>query len=78
MHGVANRRRYGNKMLYLVRWKACWTPESNIDDKDWVEASLEVNRDPRRRHSTRLANSAEEEMAKHKKIMMIVKLDDAL
>ena len=78
VHSVADKRRYGERMLYLVIWKACWTPESNIDDKEWVEASLKVNKDPRRRHSTRLAMSIEDELIKYGKIMTVIKLDDCI
>ncbi len=75
-HEVVDKGRLGDKTLDLVRWKVCWAPESNIDDQDWVKASREVNKDPRRRQSTRLTNSAAEEMLKYKDIMMVVKLDE--
>ena len=78
VHSVADKRRYGERVLYLVMWKACCTPQSNIDDKEWVEASLKVNKDPRRQHSTRLAKSVEDEMIKDGKIMTVTKLDDCV
>lgn len=41
------------RVLYLIQWKACWTPESYIIDKDRIPASLEADKDRNRRRSIR-------------------------
>lgn len=30
------RGKSGDEVIYLIRWKWCWTPQSNIDDMTWV------------------------------------------
>ncbi|KAK5404405.1 hypothetical protein LTR06_009552 [Exophiala xenobiotica] len=75
VHSVVDRRVHGFETVYLVRWKACWTPESNIEDKSWIAPALKAHRDPNRRRSMRLVNSFEERMGKYEKVMVVVKLD---
>jgi hypothetical protein len=75
VHSVVDSRVYGNETLYLVQWKACWTPESNIDDKSWIAAALEAHRDPNCRRSARLENSVEDRRKKYEKMMLVVNLD---
>jgi hypothetical protein len=31
--------RCGDDLIYLIRWKLCWTPDKNIDDLSWVMTS---------------------------------------
>lgn len=34
--------RCGEDVIYLIRWKLCWTPNKNVDDLDWVMSSHQV------------------------------------
>lgn len=54
VHQVLEKSSSNNSNLYLVRWKACWTPESCIDDQSWLTASLAANYDKQARRSERL------------------------
>jgi hypothetical protein len=66
----------GNENIYLMRWKACWTPESNIGDMQWVLASYAANNkrlDCRR--STRIGSTAPDRVAKNLAIMVVVGLE---
>ncbi|KIW18211.1 hypothetical protein PV08_02499 [Exophiala spinifera] len=54
VHSVLDKRGDGDRHLFLVRWKACWTPESYIIDQDWIAASLEANKNPNCRRRPRV------------------------
>ena len=56
---VTERTPGHGQVLYLIRWKACWTPRSCIDDIDWLGASLRKNQNPRCQRSSRLERTAE-------------------
>ena len=75
IYSVIDRRGGGDGTLYRVQWKACWTPESNIVDKDWIASSLEINKNSLWRHSTRLENSVEERKKSYEKMMVVVNLE---
>src|SRR5882757_1658725 len=62
------------KHLYLVRWKACWTLESKMDDVSWIPVSLAANQNPHCRRSERLAIRFEDRKKKHEKMMVVVKI----
>jgi hypothetical protein len=59
IESVIGRSTLDDQVLYLVRWKACWTPRSFIEDGDWLGASLKVNRNPQCQRSSRLEQTAE-------------------
>lgn len=35
--------KFEDEVVYLIRWKVCWTPESNINDMQWVRMSYKAN-----------------------------------
>jgi hypothetical protein len=66
-------------VVYLIRWKVCWTPESNIDDMDWVRASYKANNARLNcRRSLRAESTATTRAAKNQGIMAVVGLEDLL
>ena len=75
IHSVLDKGEDGDRVLYLVQWKACWTPESHIDDPDYVPASLEANKNRNCRRSTRLGSSFEGMKKKYKNVMVVVNLE---
>lgn len=75
VHSVINRREQDGGSWYLVKWKACWTPESNIDDRAWIAASLKANRNPQCRRSTRTEDGFAERKKKYDQIMVVVNLE---
>lgn len=75
VHSVIDRREHGNLNLYLIQWKACWTPEGNFGDKTWIAASLKVNKSASCRRSTRLENSFEDRKKKFDNMMVVVNLE---
>ena len=52
IHSVLDKREDGDGVLYLVRWKACWTSESHVIDQDWIPTSPIANKN---RHCQRSA-----------------------
>jgi hypothetical protein len=47
--------RCGDDLIYLIRWKLCWTPDKSIDDLSWVMTSHRAQEERiRRRESKRL------------------------
>ena len=56
---VTERTTEHGQVLYLIRWKACWTPRSCSDDIDWLGASLRTNQKSRCQRSSRLERTAE-------------------
>ena len=73
------RGKLGDTVIYLIRWKLCWTPKSNIDDMDWVRSSFNAQNEriPRRR-SARVEKTAPERAAKREAMMVVVNLDNWL
>lgn len=60
--------------MYPIQWKACWTPEGNIDDKTWIAASLKLNKNARCRRSTRLENCFEDRKKRFENTMLVINL----
>jgi hypothetical protein len=61
---------------YLIRWKWRWTPESDIDDSDWVNASYKAqNVMIKRRCSTRVEKTEKARVANRKSLMVVVELE---
>ena len=75
IHSVLDKGEGGDRVLYLVQWKACWTPESHVDDPGWIPASLEANKNRNCRRSTRLGSSFEDMKKKYKIVMGVVNLE---
>jgi hypothetical protein len=66
-----------DKAIYLIRWKLCWTAQSNVDDLRWVHASQKAqNRE--RRGSERVKETTEATIAMREKMMVVVNLEDLL
>ncbi|KAK7889940.1 hypothetical protein LTR67_008404 [Exophiala xenobiotica] len=74
VHTVAEKREQDGVTLYWIKWKTCWTPESGIDDKDWLPASMEVNRNPHCRRSPRQKDDLKKKEY-HKKVMLVKNVD---
>ena len=72
---VIQRSTLDGQPLYLIRWKACWTPRSCIDNDDWLQASLRANRNPQRQRSSRVEQTAEARSKKNEEIMRVLRLD---
>jgi hypothetical protein len=61
----------GGNIVYLIRWKFCWTRESDIGDMGWVLSSFqEQNKRSNRRHSGRIQTTPEM-TAKMKQMMRV-------
>ncbi|KAK5527652.1 hypothetical protein LTR23_011232, partial [Exophiala sp. CCFEE 6169] len=75
IYSVLDKREDSDRVLYLVRWKACWTPESHIVEKDWIAASLEANKNWHCRRSTRLRGSFNDRKKKYEEMMVVVNLE---
>jgi hypothetical protein len=61
--------RCGEDVIYLIRWKLCWTPSKNIDNLNWVTSSHRVQEGRiGRRGSKRLEATAEMRAKKTKAI----------
>ena len=71
---VIERTTGHGQVLYLIRWKACWTPRSCIDDIDWLGASLRTNQKLQRQRSSRLERTAEARTKKNEDIMRVIRL----
>lgn len=66
-------------VVYLIRWKVCWTAESHIDDFAWAQAFYEAqNLVLKRRCSTRIKKTAEARVAKRDGIIVVIRLEDPL
>jgi hypothetical protein len=73
------RGKFGDDNIYLCRWKFCWTPENDIDNKDWVQASCRAqDQSIQRRRSARLENTAAYRTAKFEQMMDVVNLENWL
>lgn len=65
--------------VYLIRWKACWTPESNIPHLERVHALYQariIGLDCRR--SMRISSTATKRCAKNRAMMQVVDLERVL
>jgi hypothetical protein len=66
----------GDAVIYLIRWKLCWTLESHIDDMGWVRSSFKAqNERIQRRRSARVEETAPNRAAMRKSMMVVVKLE---
>ncbi len=74
VHTVAEKRDQDGVTLYWIKWKTCWTPETAIDDKNWLPASLEVNSNPHRRRSPRQKDDLKEKEY-HERVMLVKNVD---
>jgi hypothetical protein len=70
------RGKFGGEDIYLCRWKFCWTPETNIDDKEWVQASCGALEDGRRRSPR--ARKTEGVAEKWEQMRVVVNLEEYL
>lgn len=73
VHHVLEQKNFNGSTLYLIRWKASWTPEGCIDDKSWLAVSLADNRNKQRRSNRLMATSVGRE-SKYKEMMMVVNI----
>ena len=72
------RDKLGDKVIYLIRWKLCWTPQSHIDDMEWVHSSFNAqNECIGRRRSVRVKDP-ESAAKKREAMMVVVKLEELL
>ena len=71
--------RFGGENIYLCRWKLCWIPETDIDDKDWAKASCRAQ-DERsgRRRSAQIDKKDAYKAAKFEQIMRVINLENLL
>jgi len=74
VHSVIDSRKHGDLNLYLIEWKACWTPEGNIGNKTWIGASLKVNKNVSCRRSTRVENGFEDRKRRFENMMLVVNI----
>lgn len=74
VHSVIDRRKNGDYKLYLVEWKACWTPESKISDKTWIGESLKINKNISCRSSTRVENALEDRKRRFENMMLVINI----
>lgn len=74
------RGKLGGRVIYLIRWKLCWTPQSHIDDMEWVHSSFNAqNECIGRRRSVRVKDMDPKWAAKKREAMMVVvKLEELL
>jgi hypothetical protein len=73
------KRELGDRVIYLIRWKLCWTLQSYIDDMSWVRSSFKAQNDRiKRRRSSRLEEMAPKRAAGREAVMVVVNLDDWL
>jgi len=77
IYRVVDKNRIGEEMAYLIQWKVCWIPGSNIDDGEWVVASLKAT-NQHRRHSARLSENEEERLKRMEEVMVVVRIADYL
>lgn len=74
VHSVIDSRKHGDLNLYLIEWKACWTPEGNIGNKTWIGASLKVNKNVSCRRSTRVENGFEDRKRRFENMMLAMNI----
>jgi hypothetical protein len=74
VHSVIDKRNNGDSHLYLIKWKACWTPESNISNKKWIEESLKINKDVSCRRSMRVENVFEDRKRRFENMMLVINI----
>ncbi|KAK4934781.1 hypothetical protein LTR10_024038 [Elasticomyces elasticus] len=78
VHSVVDRRDHFGRTLYKIQWKACWTPESNIEDKSWIADSLKASSDPTRRRSARVEAGLPQRIKKYQAMMEVVHIEKRL
>ena len=75
IHSVIGKAKCGQENAFLVRWKACWTPESDIDKKNRIEASLQLHKNRECWRSDRLLTTADHRRKISEAIMLVVGLE---
>jgi hypothetical protein len=75
---VIDRQRTGDETVYLMRWKACWTPQSKIDDDQWVAESLEANKNKNCRRSMRQSGAGGVTRLDNQTIMLLADVEGYL
>jgi len=66
------RGEVGGNLVYLIRWKFCWTRQSDIGDMSWVLSSFQAqNKRINRRHSARVETTAPEMTTKMEGMMRV-------
>ncbi|KIW09758.1 hypothetical protein PV08_11858 [Exophiala spinifera] len=73
VYTVIGKKEHDGEMLYWIMWNPCWTPESQISDKDWLPRSLQANKNPHRRRSLRPRDDLKEQEYHHN-VMQVKKL----
>lgn len=76
VYAVIEKKEQDGVTLYWIKWKTCWTLESQISDKDWLPGSLQANKDPCRRRSLRQRNALKEQEY-HQNVVRVKKLHKA-
>lgn len=60
------RGKSGDEIIYLCRWKSCWTPGTDIGDVDWMKDCFRKQaQQSGRRRSTRIEDTAARTLAKN-------------
>ena len=73
------RGEFEGKVIYLIRWKWCWTRQSDIDDMSWVRSSFQAqNERINRRRSARVEETAPKRMARNRETMNVFHIEDWL
>lgn len=75
VHRVIKSRKDNDVTLYHIEWKACWTPESMISDKTWIEESLKANKNVSCRRSARVEAGFEDRKRKFENAMLIINIE---
>lgn len=74
IHSITDKREVSSVILYRARFKAFWTPGSDIEDKDRLEASLKTHQRWGCRRSARLAQTFGARKKIYEQVMMVVNL----
>jgi hypothetical protein len=73
------RGKFGDEILYLCRRKFFGTPETNIDNKDWAEASRRArDQSIGQRRSARIKDTATYRTVKCEQMMRVINLENWL
>jgi hypothetical protein len=73
------KQEFEGKLVYLIRWKYCWTPQSHINDMSWVQSTFNAqNEQIGRRCSKRIRETTEEQAKKREAMMVVVNIEDWL
>lgn len=73
---LVQQDRFGDENIYLCRWKLCWTSETDIDDKDWAEASCRAQDESSgQQRSARIDKKDAYRAARFEQIMRVINLE---